>query len=164
MGARRIPRVVGGEEFAMKFDRLTEETIRLMVGAFYEKVRRDAQLAPIFTAALGDDWRGHIQRMCDFWSTAMRMSRRYKGDMLAAHRRLLGLHPRLFQRWLELFEQTIDEHFAAKAGTALHDRARKSARNLQLALFYPPAEPRGVENLKHHGADKTDPRMNGLLR
>ena len=68
----------------------------------------------------------------------MRISRGYRGDMLLAHRRLLPrLRPELFQRWLALFEQTVDERFAPETAAALRDRARKTARNLQLALFHP---------------------------
>jgi hemoglobin len=119
----------------MKFDRTTDESIRCLVHAFYEKVRRDPQLAPIFNGALGDNWDAHISTMCDFWGTAMRVSRRYKGDMLAAHRRVIGLCPALFERWLSLFEQIVEKHFASEAAAALCDRARKTARNLQLALF-----------------------------
>lgn len=125
----------------MKFDHLTDEAIRSLVYAFYEKVRSDAALASVFTEAISDDWDAHIGRMCDFWSTAMRISRRYDGDMLAIHRRLSRLRPELFQRWLELFERTVDEHFAAESAAALRDRARKTARNLQLALFHQPTEP-----------------------
>jgi hemoglobin len=124
----------------MRFDRVTDDSVPVLVRAFYDKVRVDAQLAPVFAKALGHDWSGHMATMCDFWSTAMRLSRRYKGDMLATHQRVEGLHSALFERWLELFEQTVGEHFAAQAGIALDDRARKTARNLQLALFHRPYE------------------------
>lgn len=127
----------------MKLDRLTEDSIRSLVHAFYEKVHRDEQLAAIFTEAIGDDWDPHIARMCSFWSTAMRISRRYRGDMLMAHRRLPRLRPELFPRWLALFEQTVDECFTPEIAAALRDRARKTARNLQLALFHRPDELRG---------------------
>jgi truncated hemoglobin YjbI len=60
--------------------------------------------------------------------------------MLAAHRRLNGLRPEFFAVWLDLFDQTVDEHFSADAGAALRERARKTARNLQLALFHRPGE------------------------
>ena len=128
----------------MKYDRTRDDSIEVLVHAFYEKVRLDAQLAPIFNEAIGKDWDAHISTMCDFWSTAMRVSARYQGDILAAHRRLGGLHPALFGRWLELFEQTIEEHFADEPSAALRDRARKTARNLQLALFHRQDEARGA--------------------
>lgn len=122
----------------MKFDRTTDESIAFLVHAFYEKVRRDPQLKPIFNQAIGGEWAAHMAKMADFWSAAMRISRGYNGDMLAAHRPLDGLSPALFERWLELFEQTIAEHFTTEVGAALRDRARKTARNLQLALSHLP--------------------------
>ena len=39
----------------MKFDHLTDDAIRSLVHAFYEKVRCDAALASVFTEAIGDD-------------------------------------------------------------------------------------------------------------
>lgn len=147
----------------MKFDHLTEDSLRSLVCAFYEKLRRDAELSAIFTAAIGDDWQAHMRRMCDFWATAMRVSRRYHGDMLATHRRLGQLRPELFQRWLELFEQTADEHFTAEPAAALRDRARKTARNLQLALFYRPAEPHGTAPSARSPSGDTGQRIDGPL-
>lgn len=128
----------------MTVDRVTDQSIALLVRAFYAKVRADARLAPVFEDALGSDWNTHIARMCDFWGAAMRVSRRYQGDILAAHRRLGRLHPALFAVWLALFDETVDEHFTAEAGAALHDRARKLARNLQLALFHRPGDVRSL--------------------
>jgi hemoglobin len=116
---------------------MTEDAIELFVRAFYEKIRHDPALAPIFTAALGSRWDAHLRRMCSFWRSAMRISPRYKGDMLAAHRRLGPLSPVLFERWLELFEETAKEHFAEEPAEALCDRARKTARNLESALSHP---------------------------
>lgn len=122
----------------MKRAHMSDESIRILVHAFYEKLRRDPQLAPIFTAAIGDRRDAHIARMCDFWGTAMRVSKRYKGDMLAAHWRVGALHPALFGRWLGLFEETVEEHFTGEVAAALRDRAHKTARNLEMALFRRP--------------------------
>lgn len=119
----------------MTFDRISDEAIVVLVRAFYDKVRRDPQLEPVFAAMIGGRWDAHISRMCRFWRFAMRLSRRYEGDMLATHRRVRAIRPALFKIWLGLFEETVNEHFAGDAGAALCDRARKSARNLELALF-----------------------------
>lgn len=120
----------------MQFDHVTDESIGVLIRSFYAKVRHDSQLGPIFEGAIGSNWDNHISKMCDFWGAAMRISRRYSGDMLTAHRRVKRLQPALFGRWLELFQQTVAELFTAEAGAALCDRARKTAHNLQLALFY----------------------------
>lgn len=121
------------------FDRVTDESINVLIHAFYAKVRHDPQLGPIFNKNIGNNWDAHMSKMCDFWSAAMRISRRYTGDMLTAHRRVCGLRPALFGHWLDLFEATVAEHFTAEAEAALDDRARKTADNLRLALFHRPA-------------------------
>ena len=121
----------------MKFDRITEDSLRFLLRAFYEKIRHDPQLAPVFAATIGGRWDAHIARMCSFWGSAMGSSTRYKGDMLAAHKRINRLSPALFERWLKLFDETVREHFVGEPAEALRDRARKTARNLRLALFHP---------------------------
>jgi truncated hemoglobin YjbI len=63
----------------MKFDRTTDESIAFLVHAFYEKVRRDPQLKPIFNQAIGGEWAAHMAKMADFWSAAMRISRSHTG-------------------------------------------------------------------------------------
>lgn len=120
----------------MTFDRITDESISVLIHSFYAKVRSDSELGPVFYAAIGDNWDAHLSKMSDFWGAAMRISSRYRGDMLAAHRRVKGIHPALIGRWLDLFEQTAAEHFSAGPCAALCDRAQKTAYNLQLALFH----------------------------
>lgn len=118
-------------------NRITEESIEVLIRAFYEKVRRDPQLSPIFSAAIGDRWDAHIAKICSFWAWAMRISKAYRGDMLAVHQRLGRLPPELFERWLSLFNETVSEHFTDGPAAALRDRAQKTAKNLHLALSHP---------------------------
>jgi hypothetical protein len=47
----------------MKYDRTNDDSIDVLVHAFYEKVRLDAQLAPMFNEAIGKDWDAHISTM-----------------------------------------------------------------------------------------------------
>ena len=42
---------------------ITEPSIRLLVDAFYVKVRADPALAPIFTRAIPGDWGPHLEKM-----------------------------------------------------------------------------------------------------
>jgi hemoglobin len=71
------------------------------VDAFYAKVRVDPELAPFFERALGN-LDSHLATMYDFWSSVMLISGRYKGIPVEKHRRLNGIEPRLFDRWLQL--------------------------------------------------------------
>ena len=68
----------------------TEEEVVLLVHTFYSKVRKDPVLAPIFESHI-DDWDGHLARIVDFWSSALRGTARYKGAPMPKHAALPGL-------------------------------------------------------------------------
>src|SRR6185312_14956921 len=121
---------------AMKYDSITEQSVGALVERFYAKVRCDAVLAPIFESALAGRWDEHVAMMREFWCSALRVKRDYRGDMLAAHQRLGRLPRSLFPRWLALFQQTVDEHFIEAPAKIVWDRALKTARNLESALAH----------------------------
>jgi hemoglobin len=119
----------------MTCDRLTEDSVDALVTSFYARIRRDPELAPIFEKALAGRWDSHMATMREFWCSALRMKRGYRGDMLAAHRKLGTLPPAAFARWLALFRETVTEGFAQEPADVILDRAEKTARNLETALF-----------------------------
>jgi len=122
---------------------LSENGIRLLVDRFYEKVRRDEALGPIFEAAIAEDeWPAHLSTMHDFWSSIMLTSGRYHGNPVVAHRRVDGITPALFERWLALFAETCSELFDQAIVAAFMDKAKRIATSLQLALFYKPEQDR----------------------
>ena len=122
---------------------LTEQGIGLLVDRFYDKVRRDEDLGPVFERAIAEaDWPRHLSTMRDFWSSIMLTSGRYHGNPVAAHRRAQGITPVLFERWLALFGETANELFDAPLADAFMDRANRIAASLQLALFYKPEQDR----------------------
>jgi len=121
---------------AMKYDSISEQSVDALVGRFYAKIRRDAVLAPVFQSALVGRWDEHVATMREFWCSALRVRGDYRGDMLAAHRRLGQLPRSLFPRWLALFRETVDENFAAAPAKIICDRALKTARNLESALAH----------------------------
>ena len=125
----------------MKYDSLTEQSISALVDCFYAKVRRDAVLAPIFEKALAGRWDAHVAQMREFWCSALRVKRSYHGDMLVAHRKLGKLPRSLFQRWLALFRETVDECFMEAPAEIICDRALKTARNLASALSHDGTNP-----------------------
>ena len=87
---------------------VTEEMIRSLVHAFYDKVRADPELGPIFAGAISD-WGPHLQKMCDFWSSVTLMSGRYHGRPMPAHAKLEGVGAEHFERWLGLFQETAHQ-------------------------------------------------------
>ncbi len=125
----------------MKFTQINDDAIRRLVDAFYEKVRADRDLGPIFERAIPGDWGPHLATMRDFWSSVMLTSGRYKGNPVTVHRGVAGIELRLFDRWLALFEQTCGELFDATLAAAFCDKARRIAESLKLAVFYRPNQP-----------------------
>ena len=83
---------------------IDEAMIDRLVRRFYERVREDATLGPVFAARIVD-WEAHLQRMCAFWSSVALMSGRYSGQPVQRHQDL-PVDARHFDRWLALFEET----------------------------------------------------------
>lgn len=89
-----------------------EDSIRRLVHGFYDAVRRDDVIGPIFLQKIAPGrWPFHLNRMCDFWSSVLLRSGRYHGQPLPPHLRLPGLSDIHFARWLGLFRTTARQVF-----------------------------------------------------
>ena len=119
-------------------DRIGEDTIRALVFGFYAKIRKDETLGPIFARVIGADWDPHLEKMCDFWSSVMRMTGRYKGNPMVAHIRLKMVQPEHFTRWLTLFGETARELCEPDVAALFVGRAENIAKSLQLGMFFKP--------------------------
>jgi hemoglobin len=124
----------------MPYDHANEDAIRHLVDAFYEKVRCDPALGPIFETVLHGQWHAHLPKMYDFWSSVMLTTGRYKGNPMATHMRLPAFPPELFERWLELFAETAHALCTQDLASTFETKARRIAESLKLALYYRPAE------------------------
>lgn len=124
------------------FARVTEEAIRRLVDAFYDKVRQDPELGPVFDKAIAaDGWPAHLAKMYNFWSSVMLTTGRYKGNPMAVHMAVDGIAAPLFARWLELFGATAGELFEPPLAAAFRGKAERIAESLMLGLFYRPGTP-----------------------
>lgn len=123
----------------MKYDQVTEQTIKELVDTFYGKVRQDRQLAPIFNGTIGEDWsqwETHLQTMYAFWSSVMLTSGRYHGNPMSKHLALPAFDQALFDRWLELFAETADELHTPALAEEYKFRSRRIAENLKQGLAF----------------------------
>lgn len=115
---------------------IDEAAIRPLVEAFYDRVRADPLLAPVFAAHV-DDWDEHHARLTDFWSSILRTTGRYKGSPLALH--LLhaeAMTPERFARWLQLWRETSDAILSPPVAAAVQAKAARIAESFQLAIQY----------------------------
>jgi hemoglobin len=109
---------------------VTEEQISLLVDQFYDKVRADALLGPIFDQAIGDSWALHLAKMKAFWSSVMLASRTYKGNPMMAHLALPRLGREHFERWLELWRETTPQICAEPAASVFVEKAEMIGERL----------------------------------
>jgi hemoglobin len=89
----------------------TEADIVKLVDAFYSRVNEDELLRPVFVDVAQVDWAHHLPTMYDFWSSVLLGTSRYKGRPMARHFPL-PIGPAHFQRWLALFQASVDGLFA----------------------------------------------------
>lgn len=117
---------------------IDEDGLKRLVALFYQRVRADAELGPIFDGAIAD-WPAHLEQLSAFWSSVMLTSGRYKGNPMAAHMKHRDrLTPELFGRWLALWNAAAAEVMPG-AAAVLQAKAARIAESLQLALFYKPS-------------------------
>lgn len=88
---------------------LDEAALPALLARFYDKVRRDRDLGPLFDDVV-HDWPGHLERLGEFWSSVMVASGHYKGNPVAVHlTHARRITPEMFERWLALWTETTSE-------------------------------------------------------
>jgi hemoglobin len=115
--------------------KLNKESIATLVHTFYDEVRADPVLAPVFNAAIGEHWAPHLERMVGFWITTMLKTQPFQGNVFAKHMALNGITPEHFERWLAIFEATAARLFAPEVADEFTLVARRIAASLQFGFF-----------------------------
>lgn len=117
--------------------------VRKMVDAFYGKVREDDILGVIFDQIAEVNWTEHLPVMYQFWQTILLHQEGYRGNPIEAHVRLdanmrfehnIGLAAIDFERWLFLFDMTIDDMFEGPRAEMAKRGARRMGDHMQSAL------------------------------
>ncbi|MDO6519414.1 group III truncated hemoglobin [Zobellia uliginosa] len=119
----------------MKREILHLEDVQLLVDTFYSKVRQDGLLGPIFENVIQDQWSKHLNKMYTFWQTVLLGEHTYSGHPFMPHIDL-PVEKRHFERWLELFYQTLDENFEGENADEAKWRASKMAEMFLYKLTY----------------------------
>jgi len=99
--------------------------IKTFVDDFYAKVRKDDFIGPIFMNTI-EDWTPHLDKMYGFWNAALFNVPGFKGNPFAKHTPL-KIEPAHFDRWLLLFNQTIDANFKGSMANVTKNRAQLMA-------------------------------------
>ncbi|MEC5128781.1 group III truncated hemoglobin [Verrucomicrobiales bacterium BCK34] len=105
-----------------------------LVADFYSKVREDPLIGPVFDEVAKVDWSSHIPKIVDFWETVLFRTGSYKGSPLHPHlslSKMTEMSRERFQRWVELFFETVDSHFAGENADHLKRVAADMAEVMQ---------------------------------
>ena len=103
------------------------DDIKVFVNGFYQEVRNDETLAPIFNSRIApDQWDKHLQRMYDFWNSILFFQKGYKGNPFSKHAQL-PIDAYHFDRWTSLFKKIIDDNFQGPVAEETKVRAKRIA-------------------------------------
>lgn len=115
---------------------IDEAALKQLVEAFYDRVRADRLIGPIFLDAIAD-WPGHLDKLQAFWSSVMLTSGRYKGQPLPAHvRHGARIDAAAFDRWLALWAEVTGEMFEPPLAARFQEKATRIAESLQLGIRF----------------------------
>jgi hemoglobin len=108
------------------------EEIFEMVTRQYSDVVQDDLLAPYFSFDPDNlDWKAHIALVTDYWLHILLLAPDYDIDVVESHRHLhehRAFTPELFDRWLQIFVDTVDGGWRGPNASLAKKRATGTAR------------------------------------
>ena len=108
-------------------DIASTEDVTHLISTFYTRVRPDPVIGHFFTEL---DFETHIPRIVSFWTMILFGDTTYQGNPMAPHMQLdrhTPMEQAHFDRWLLLFDTTVDELFAGVKAEEAKQRARTIA-------------------------------------
>ena len=107
----------------------TSDEVAEMVRRFYQDVAQDDLLGPVFNDVAQVDWSEHLPKLTAFWCRALLGVEGYSGNPFRAHALINERSPFTmahFERWLQLFRDTVEPGWVGPNA----DRALALARNV----------------------------------
>lgn len=111
----------------MKADIVSRQDIEQLVDSFYDGLKKDDLLGPIFAQMLGDRWAQHLPRMYTFWENVLFHTGGYQGNPMAVHQHIhqqFPLSAAHFDRWMTAWEENAKRLFAGPNADNIVQRAR----------------------------------------
>lgn len=114
--------------------------IAALVSEFYTRAFADTVLGPIFLDLAKMDLAAHLPVMCDFWETVLFQAGLYRGNAFDVHltlHRREPLTPMHFQRWLDIWEATVDDLFVGPTAIQAKVQAGRIGGSIRRRLLRP---------------------------
>ena len=119
----------------MTKDILKLDDVKHLEDSFYGKIREDKLLKEIFNSNIQDRWPQHLEKMYTFWQTVLLSEHTYYGSPFPPHAKM-PIDKEHFDRWLQLWFETIDENFTGEIADEAKWRASKMAEMFQFKINY----------------------------
>lgn len=115
------------------------EDVKLLVTIFYNKIRNDEEIGPIFNKAI-QDWDSHLIHLTNFWESQLFMKNVFSGNPLKKHVEVdakndYSITNEHFGIWLNHWLQTIDKLFFGERAQLAKNRARNMATYMFMEIF-----------------------------
>lgn len=120
----------------MKRDIETLDDIKLLVDTFYDRIRKNELLGPIFDERIKNKWAEHLQKMYSFWQTLLLEGEHtYFGSPFVPHANL-PVNRVHFNTWVGIFESTVNDLFEGKVAEEAKWRGEKMAQMFEMKIQY----------------------------
>lgn len=122
---------------AMKKDITTRQDIEQLVNGFYKKIKVDDSIGFFFTEVARVNWDRHLPIMYDFFDNLLFYTGSYTGNPMEMHKHINRQYPFTeahFNRWIQLFNETVDELFQGSTASLAKKRASSIASVMKLKL------------------------------
>jgi len=103
------------------------EDVSNLVHTFYNRIREDELLGPIFNARLENRWEEHLEKMVRFWQTILLGEHTYHGYPFHPHA-TMSIEEKHFTHWVSIFNQTVDDLFAGSVADEAKNRGQIMAK------------------------------------
>jgi hemoglobin len=102
--------------------------VRRFVEVFYDQVRPNAVIGPIFQRVVADgQWPAHYETMTDFWMAVAFNAAPFRGNPMVKHAQIRDIAPAHFDIWLSVFESAARSFWPAEIAELLIFRAHQIA-------------------------------------
>lgn len=111
--------------------------IEFLVDEFYKQVVKDELIGFFFTEVIALNMDQHMPIMYDFWESNLLGNMKYKGNPMTKHIVLNQKEPLTsvhFERWLQLWEETLSNHFQGSIAQEALKRAQQIAGLMQFKI------------------------------
>lgn len=122
----------------MKKDIQSAKDIEKLIDLFFDKIKKDAVLAPYFTEYFSVNWEKHLLAMTAFWENVIFFKGSYTGNPMSTILHLHKLFPITdlrFEQWLNFFTSSVNELFKGDNAELIKQKATRIAKVMKTKIL-----------------------------